>query len=53
MSNQNGRYPTPEEWKVATDYALTLGDKMLKASEQRSEENKCEAPKASPKPPTK
>jgi hypothetical protein len=50
MPIENGWHPTPEEWRVATDYALTLGDKMSKASEQRQEENKCEA---SPKPQTK
>lgn len=38
-SNQN---PTPAEWKTATDYALMLSDKMLKASEKELKENKCE-----------
>jgi hypothetical protein len=28
--------PTPQEWKAATDYALSLGDKMQKASESPS-----------------
>jgi len=35
---------------VATEYALKLGDKMLKASEQRLEENKSGVP---PNPPVK
>jgi len=36
--------PTPQEWRAATDYALMLGDKMLRASEERVEEKKCEPP---------
>ena len=36
---------TPEEWIAATDYALTLSEKMIRASEQRSEENKAQQQK--------
>jgi len=34
MSKLTNPTPTPAEWKSATDYALSLGDKMLRASEQ-------------------
>jgi hypothetical protein len=42
MINTTNQSPTPEEWKAATDYALMLSEKMLKASEERSQGDKRE-----------
>lgn len=46
VNDNNNRNPTPEEWRAATDYALTLSEKMVKASEKRAEDNKYDQQRA-------
>jgi hypothetical protein len=43
MAKAENSSPTPQEWRTATDYALMLGDKMLRASEPQVEEKKSES----------
>jgi hypothetical protein len=44
QAKQNNQSPTPEEWRRATEYALSMSSKMTRAEEGESRE-KSELPK--------
>jgi hypothetical protein len=45
-TKQNNQSPTPEEWRRATDYALSMSSNMTQAEQGESK-------KANPEPPKK
>jgi hypothetical protein len=42
---QNSQSPTPEEWRRATDYALSMSSNMTKAEKGEPKETNSEPPK--------
>jgi hypothetical protein len=44
-TKQGNHNPTPEEWRRATDYALSMNSNMMRAEQGESSEKKSEPPK--------